>query len=128
MASLQVVIVTRPIDVWWHAREVVTVVLLANGLAKNKSSDLCHGVRGIGGFRPSRQEGCLRNGLWRLSRINATRPEEAKVRNFRLMSPPDEIGFNNKVESDKVRWIGAVRTNTTNFGSGHDNPIGSFGG
>ena len=117
-------IVADAVHIRGHHRECVEAVLLSISVAHRLAGDLCDRVGQVGFLQRSREQRLLRNRLFGISWIDATRPQEEELACAVPVGGVDDIRLDLEVLPDEIGAVSRIRNDSTDFGGREDDVLG----
>src|SRR5262245_6708706 len=113
--TLQVEIVSRPVEVGGHQADSVETVLAAIGLNQLNACDFGDGIPLIRWLERTRQKGFFRDGLRCEPRVDARRPKELQFFYTVAKGRMNDVHLNRKIVVDETGRQARVRQNSADL-------------
>jgi hypothetical protein len=126
VASVQIEVVTRPIDVGRHDADVVRSELSIVRLAEHDAGDLGDGIRFVGRLERSAQQRVLAYRLVGEPGVDAGAPQEHELLNPTSIRALDDVELDEQVAPNEVGREGGVREDAADSRRGEKDEVRSL--
>lgn len=126
MATFQIKVVVRPIEVGWHDSQVVGAVLDIEAFAHFESGNFGDGVSFVGVLQRGGEQGILGDGLWCQGGVDAGAAEEEEFFDSGAEAFPDDVLLDLQIVVDEVCPVRVVGHDAADVGRSQEDVFRLF--